>query len=124
METYWVVHPVNEPFNLLLRLVLRKTDAHRYMDVLTRRRGEILLFELRPDSFRRDSAVRACGHRQQNGEFFAAVTIGGIDLAQASFDHLTKSRQDLVSLKVTVGVVEPLEIVKIEKQQGYPPLAI
>ena len=86
-----LVNPVNEGLHLFLRFVLRKTDAHRHMDVLTRRRGESLLLELRPDSFRCNGAIRACGHGQEDGEFFAAITISEIRLAQASFDHLAKS---------------------------------
>ena len=47
-----------------------------------------------------------CGHGQEDGEFFAAITIGEIRLAQASFDHLAKSHRDLVSLDMAVSVVE------------------
>ena len=86
-----LVNPANEDLHVFMWLVLRKTDAHRQMDVLTRRRGESLLFELRPDSFRGNGAVRACCHGQEDGEFLAAVTVGEIRLAQASFDYLAKS---------------------------------
>jgi len=57
--------------HVFLRLVLRIANAHRHMDVLTRRRRESLLFESPPDSFRYNGAIRACCHGQQDGEFFA-----------------------------------------------------
>ena len=88
------------------------------MNVLTRRRGESLLLEFRPDSFRCNSAVCACCHGQEDGEFFAAVTKSEIRLAQASFDHMAKSPQDLVSLDMAVCVVEFLEIVEIKQEEG------
>ena len=86
-----LVNPVNECLHFFLRPPLCYTDTHRYMDVLPRRWREMLLLELRPDSFRSNCASRASCHGQEDGKFFAAITIGRIGLAQASFDHLTKS---------------------------------
>lgn len=110
---------MDEGLHVLLRLELRKTDAHRHMDLLTRCRGEMLLLELRSGSLRGNSAVTARRHGQEYGELFTAVTISGIRMAHASFDHLAESHQDLVSLDMAVSVVEPFEIVEIEKQKGY-----
>ena len=53
---------MHEGLHFFLRLVLRETDTYRHMNVLTRHRGECLPFELRTDSFRGNSTVRACGH--------------------------------------------------------------
>jgi len=54
------------------------------MGIVTRRRRESLLLEFRPDSFRCNGTIRACCHGQEDGKFFAAVTIGGIRLAQVT----------------------------------------
>jgi len=76
-----LVNPVNEGLYLFLWLILCETDAYRHMNVLTRFRGESLLLELRSDSFRCNGAIRTFCHGQEDGEFFTAITIGGISLA-------------------------------------------
>ena len=85
------------------------------MDVLPRRRRKILFIEFCSDSFRCNGGILACCHGQEDRKFFAAITIGGIRVAQASFDHLAKSEQDLVSFDMAVSVVESFEIIEIEK---------
>ena len=100
------VNPLNESLHVLLRLVLGKTDAHRYMDILSRHHRENLLLKLCPDSFRRHDAASVCGFGQEDGEFFAAVTIGGVGLAQTSFHHLAESHQYLIFLVVAVSIVK------------------
>jgi hypothetical protein len=52
-------------------LYLGRTDAHRYMDILSRHYGENLLLKLSPDYFRRYDAASVCGHRQEEGESLA-----------------------------------------------------
>ena len=67
---------MNERLHLFLRLVLRKTDAHRHMNVLTRRRGESFFLELHPDSFRCNSAVLVeISEWQAEGETVAIATV-------------------------------------------------
>ena len=88
------------------------------LTVLTQRRGESLLLELRPDPFRRNGAIRACCHGQEDGEFFAAITISEIRLAQAPFDHLTEWQQDGVSLDMAISVVGCLEIVESKQEKS------
>jgi len=109
---------VNKDLHAFLWFVLSKTDAYRDRDILALHRGECFLPGLRPDSFRRNSALHAGSHRQQNCKFLAAISISGIGLAQTSFNYLTKSPQDLVSLDMAVGVVEVFKIVEIQQEEG------
>ena len=88
------------------------------MNVLIRCRGEKLLHEFCPDSFRCNDTIQACCHGQDDCEFFAAVTTSEIRLTQASFYDLAESYQDLVPLDMAVCVVECLEIVEIQQQEG------
>ena len=117
---------MHKDLHVFLWLVLRKPYAHCHMDILTCHRGKILFLEFCSDSFRGNGAVSACCHGQEDRKFFAAITIGGICLAQASFYQLTESQYDLVSLDMAVSVVELLEIVKIEKEKrhGLLPIAV
>ena len=69
---------MNEGLHLFLQLVLRNTNAHRHMDLFTGYWDKNFFLEFCPDSFRCNSAIRACCHGQDNGEFLAAITIRGI----------------------------------------------
>ena len=61
------------------------------MDVFIRRRGQILVLEFCSDSFRRNETFLGCRHGEKDGKFIAAIAVGRIRLAQASFYHLTET---------------------------------
>ena len=108
---------MHECLHIFICPVLRDTDAHRHMDFPVLIRGEYFFFEFRPDSFRCHGTLRDRGHGQEEGELFAAVAIGMVRFAQASFDHLAEPSQDTISLDMTVRVVEDLEIVDIHHKE-------
>jgi len=83
---------MNKFLNIFLRFVLRKTDAHRHIKLLTAHRGEGLFLQFRLDPFRRDDSFFSCGHRQHNRKFLAAVAVSRVNLAQTSLHHLAELR--------------------------------
>ena len=73
-----------------------------------------------PDLLGQDERAGRIGLGQEHDELVAAVSGGGVDLADAVGDHLADTAQDPVAVMVAEPVVDRLQVVEVHHQQAEP----